>query len=169
MFRSDLNETQGQLITPCNHSQHNTTNSHKSQLPSKYKQLSLIHSTTTDPSSRSQPVDPPSFPSKKKKKSTRRLHTPDSLVPSTELEPGRTQLHHLHVASPTLNQKHLKKVRWLNGRASDYESGGSRFDPWVDREKVQSQDCARFCFCFYFHPLMRYNTTFFFTTGFYRQ
>ena len=25
------------------------------------------------------------------------------------------------------------KVRWLNGRASDYESGGSRFDPWVDR------------------------------------
>ena len=24
-------------------------------------------------------------------------------------------------------------VRWLNGRASDYESGGSRFDPWVDR------------------------------------
>ena len=25
------------------------------------------------------------------------------------------------------------QVRWLNGRASDYESGGSRFDPWVDR------------------------------------
>ncbi|KAL2185889.1 hypothetical protein L209DRAFT_349254 [Thermothelomyces heterothallicus CBS 203.75] len=28
----------------------------------------------------------------------------------------------------------LIKVRWLNGRASDYESGGSRFDPWVDRD-----------------------------------
>ena len=39
--------------------------------------------------------------------------------------------HELRVpADPTATSK----VRWLNGRASDYESGGSRFDPWVDRQ-----------------------------------
>ena len=35
--------------------------------------------------------------------------------------------------SPHQQQHRVTTVRWLNGRASDYESGGSRFDPWVDR------------------------------------
>ena len=39
---------------------------------------------------------------------------------------------------------HQYKVRWLNGRASDYESGGSRFDPWVDRFFLANIRC---CFC----------------------
>ena len=38
----------------------------------------------------------------------------------------------------------INQVRWLNGRASDYESGGSRFDPWVDRESIV---CDVFTFC----------------------
>jgi hypothetical protein len=32
----------------------------------------------------------------------------------------------------TMCQNNQQLVLWLNGRASDYESGGSRFDPWQD-------------------------------------
>jgi hypothetical protein len=40
----------------------------------------------------------------------------------------------------------LSMVRWLNGRASDYESGGSRFDPWVDRIFARVLFCRGFPF-----------------------
>ena len=44
----------------------------------------------------------------------------------------RSQAQDISLESAAECNQHIK-VRWLNGRASDYESGGSRFDPWVDR------------------------------------
>ena len=58
-----------------------------------------------------------------------------------------------HSKEQHLDRK-LNKVRWLNGRASDYESGGSRFDPWVDRVAylfgggdIGDQGYGSFSFC----------------------
>ncbi|KAK0639059.1 hypothetical protein B0T16DRAFT_236354 [Cercophora newfieldiana] len=49
--------------------------------------------------------------------------------------PNMSGLSELH--SPSIIHHMDDRVRWLNGRASDYDfkklSGGSRFDPWVDR------------------------------------
>ena len=54
---------------------------------------------------------------------------------SSELGHPMSRQPDTHIWREKLHDKDIKfnTVRWLNGRASDYESGGSRFDPWVDR------------------------------------